>query len=75
MAVAPSGTWLATGQSSGYITVLDIRTGQIVSMWRAHEGEVLQMVTYGENTLVSSSLDQTVSVWNVQDGKFRFHMK
>lgn len=75
MAVSNSGYWLAAGQSSGYITVLDTRTGLVMSTWRAHESEVLQLVAYGENNLISSSLDQTISVWNVHDGRFVHHMK
>ncbi|KAI4456769.1 wd repeat-containing protein 81 [Holotrichia oblita] len=75
LAIAKSGLWIAAGQSSGHITVLDSRTGQILATWRAHESEVLQLVPVGEDTLISSSLDQTICVWNVQDGKFNFHMK
>lgn len=66
---------MAAGHSSGQITVLDTRTGLVISTWTAHEGEVLQLVPVGEDTLLSSSLDQTVSVWNIQDGKFKFNMK
>lgn len=66
---------MATGQSSGQITVLDTRTGLVISTWCAHEGEVLQLAAINENTLISSSLDQTVSVWNVHDGKFKFNMR
>lgn len=43
LAIAPSGNWVAAGQSSGSITVLDTRTGLVVASWRAHEGEVLQV--------------------------------
>lgn len=75
IAVSPSGNWMATGQSSGQITVLDTRTGLVISTWCAHEGEVLQLVAINENTLISSSLDQTVAVWNVHDGKFIFNMR
>lgn len=66
---------MATGQSSGQITVLDTRTGLVISTWCAHEGEVLQLVAVNENTVISSSLDQTVSVWNVHDGKFKFNIR
>ncbi|XP_022916649.1 WD repeat-containing protein 81 isoform X2 [Onthophagus taurus] len=75
IAVSKSGLWFAAGQSSGHITVLDSRTGQILATWRAHESEVLQLVTPDDETLISSSLDQNVSIWNVADGKFKFSMK
>ncbi|KAB0793224.1 hypothetical protein PPYR_12844 [Photinus pyralis] len=75
LAVSSSGLWLATGQSSGHITVLDTRTGLVISTWRAHESEVLQLVSHGENTLISSSLDQVISVWNIHEGRLKFHMR
>ncbi|XP_050295607.1 WD repeat-containing protein 81 isoform X2 [Anthonomus grandis grandis] len=75
LALGPSGTWVAAGQSSGSITVLDTRTGLVISSWRAHEGEVLQIVAVSDETLVSSSLDQTISVWNISDGRFKHHMR
>ncbi|XP_072382796.1 WD repeat-containing protein 81 [Diabrotica undecimpunctata] len=75
LAVAPSGNWVAAGQSSGNITILDTRTGFIIANWRAHESEVLQLQVYDKETLVSSSLDQTTSVWNVLDGRLKFHMR
>ncbi|XP_018566395.1 WD repeat-containing protein 81 isoform X2 [Anoplophora glabripennis] len=75
LAISRSGLWIAAGQSSGNITVLDTRTGLVISNWRAHESEVLQVVAVDNNTLVSSSLDQTISVWNIWDGKFKFYMR
>ncbi|KAL3274404.1 hypothetical protein HHI36_015797 [Cryptolaemus montrouzieri] len=75
LAISPLGLWVAAGQSSGNIAVLDTRTGLIISSWRAHEAEVLQLVAVDNNILISSSLDQTISVWNVSDGKLKFHMR
>ncbi|XP_044253256.1 WD repeat-containing protein 81 isoform X2 [Tribolium madens] len=75
LAVSPSGAWVATGQSSGTITVLDTRTGLIISTWKAHESEVLQLIAADNSTLISSSLDQTIGVWNASDGKFKFHLR
>lgn len=31
---------MAVGQSSGSMAVLDLRNGNIISSWKAHEGEV-----------------------------------
>ncbi|KAG5877633.1 hypothetical protein JTB14_030031 [Gonioctena quinquepunctata] len=75
LAIPSSGLWVAAGQSSGNITVIDSRTGLILSNWRAHESEVLQLVAHGEDTIISTSLDQTTSVWSISDGKFKFHMR
>lgn len=75
LAVSPSGVWIAAGQSSGNITVLDTRTGLVLSNWRAHDGEVLQLIAVDDKTLISSSLDQNTSVWNIYEGKLRHHMR
>ncbi|XP_043478579.1 WD repeat-containing protein 81 isoform X1 [Leptopilina heterotoma] len=75
IAVAPSGHWVALGQASGYLTILDIRTGHIIASWKGHDCEVLQLQVLNETTLISSSLDQTIAVWSVIDGKLKFHMK
>ncbi|KAK2579115.1 hypothetical protein KPH14_001286 [Odynerus spinipes] len=75
IAVAPSGYWIALGQASGFLTILDIRTGLIIASWKGHECEILQLQAVNETTIVSSSLDQTIAVWSALDGKLKFHMK
>lgn len=40
IAVAPSGNWVALGQASGFLTILDTRTGLIIASWKGHECEV-----------------------------------
>ncbi|XP_012271858.1 WD repeat-containing protein 81 [Orussus abietinus] len=75
IAVAPSGHWVALGQASGFLTILDVRTGLIIASWRGHECEILQLEAVNETTIISSSLDQTVTVWSAIDGKLKFHMK
>ena len=75
IAIAPSGHWVALGQASGFLTILDIRTGLIIASWKGHECEILQLVAFNETTIVSSSLDQTIAVWSAIDGKLMFHMK
>lgn len=44
IAVAPSGYWVALGQASGFLTILDTRTGLIIASWKGHECEV-SMIT------------------------------
>ncbi|XP_036144905.1 WD repeat-containing protein 81 isoform X6 [Monomorium pharaonis] len=75
IAVSPNGNWVALGQASGFLTILDIRTGLIIASWKGHECEILQLEAINETTIVSSSLDQTIAVWSAIDGKLRFHMK
>ncbi|XP_035732370.1 WD repeat-containing protein 81-like isoform X3 [Vespa mandarinia] len=74
IAVAPSGHWIALGQASGFLTILDIRTGLIIASWKGHECEILQLQAVNETTIISSSLDQTIAVWSAMDGKLKFHM-
>ncbi|XP_014234232.1 WD repeat-containing protein 81 isoform X1 [Trichogramma pretiosum] len=75
IAVAPSGHWVALGQASGFLTILDIRTGLIIASWKGHECEILQLETVNETTIISSSLDQTIAVWSAIDGKLKFYLK
>ncbi|XP_050432817.1 WD repeat-containing protein 81 [Adelges cooleyi] len=75
IAVADNGHWVTVGQSSGFLTVLDLRTGQALANWKGHEGEVLQLLAVDENTVVSSSLDQSLSVWNVSNGSLIYNMR
>ncbi|XP_034939157.1 WD repeat-containing protein 81 [Chelonus insularis] len=75
IAIAPSGHWVALGQVSGVLTILDIRTGLIIASWKGHECEILQLEAVNETTIVSSSLDLTIAVWSAIDGKLKFHLK
>ncbi|XP_049766258.1 WD repeat-containing protein 81 [Schistocerca cancellata] len=76
IAVGPEGTWVAVGQSSGFLSMLDIRTGGLLASWKGHDSEILQLISAnGGNSIVSSSLDQAVSVWSAVDGRFCFPMK
>lgn len=73
--VSPSGKWVAVGLATGHLSLIDIRTGMLIAYWKAHDGEVLQLVTVNEKTIVSSSLDQTVFAWSTVDGKLKFQLK
>ncbi|XP_068173776.1 WD repeat-containing protein 81 [Antennarius striatus] len=63
LAVSPSGRTVAAGFSSGFIVLLDARTGLILRGWPAHEGDILQMKAAEGNLVISSSTDYTLTVW------------
>lgn len=60
---------LAIGQSSGFITVIDIRTGVLLYNWKAHDGQVLDIKRYSDNPirLVTSGVDKYINVWDVEN--------
>lgn len=47
LAVSPSGRSVMAGFSSGFIVLLDTRTGLIMRGWPAHEGDILQIKVRG----------------------------
>ncbi|KAK9521049.1 hypothetical protein VZT92_020888 [Zoarces viviparus] len=69
LAVSPSGRTVAAGFSSGFIVLLDARTGLILKGWPAHEGDILQMKAAEGNLVISSSTDYTIAVWKDMEHK------
>ncbi|CAG0898954.1 unnamed protein product [Cyprideis torosa] len=67
--------WVGVGFSSGFISVVDIRTGMFLGNWKAHDGEILQMVSVSDSAFVSSSLDLAVSVWSATDTRLMHHLR
>ena len=65
---------VAVGHSSGYISLMDIRSGKIRSAVKVHDGEVLTLTT-GGTYFVSTSLDQTASVFQWEDAKLWTHLR
>ncbi|XP_013914884.1 PREDICTED: WD repeat-containing protein 81 [Thamnophis sirtalis] len=63
LAVSPSGRSVAAGFSSGFMVLLDTRTGLIQKAWSAHEGDILQVKATEGNMLVSSSSDHSLTIW------------
>ncbi|XP_057694255.1 WD repeat-containing protein 81 [Corythoichthys intestinalis] len=63
LAVSPTGRTVAAGFSSGFIVMLDARTGLVLRGWPAHEGDILQMKATEGNLVISSSTDYTLAVW------------
>ncbi|KAG1326115.1 putative protein GFS12 [Cocos nucifera] len=74
-----SPSWIAAGLSSGHCRLLDARSGNIVALWRAHDGYITKLASPEDHLLVSSSLDKTLRVWDLrrnlasQSNVFRGH--
>ena len=62
---AESGSWLATGLSTGEVTVFDERTGIIRLQWRAHDSAVLSLLAVDAQHLLSTGADKSVAVWHL----------
>lgn len=69
LAVSPSGRSVAVGFSSGFMVLLDTRTGLILRGWPAHEGDILQIKATESNVLISSSSDHSLTVWKELEQK------
>ncbi|XP_075052800.1 WD repeat-containing protein 81 [Mixophyes fleayi] len=69
LAVSPNGRNVVAGYSSGFIILLDTRTGLILRGWPAHEGDILQMKAADGNIVVSSSSDHSLTVWKELEQK------
>ena len=69
--VMPDGNTVTIGHSTGFISQIDTRTGKLRQSWKGHEGEIITLTPYTKSEFVSTSLDQTVSVWSNPEGKFR----
>nr|XP_057936402.1 WD repeat-containing protein 81 [Doryrhamphus excisus] len=75
LAVSPTGRTVAAGFSSGFIVLLDARTGLVLRGWPAHEGDILQMKAAEGNLIISSSTDYTLAVWKDLEQKPLRHYK
>ncbi|KAL7044856.1 hypothetical protein ACKWTF_002080 [Chironomus riparius] len=75
LTIAPSGSWIAVGLSAGQIVMLDGKTGIIQASWKASEGELLQMQAPNDVELITSSLDNSISVWNAQSGSLMYNLR
>jgi len=75
LAVGRDGSQLAVGHSSGYISMLDLRTGRLRTGFKAHDGEVLTLTNISTNYFVSTSLDQTASGWKWEDGRLAANLR
>ncbi|XP_021595628.1 protein GFS12 isoform X2 [Manihot esculenta] len=61
-----SPSWIATGLSSGNCRLFDLRSGNVIASWRAHDGYVTKLAAPEDHLLVSSSLDRTLRIWDLR---------
>ncbi|GJN05367.1 hypothetical protein PR202_ga22988 [Eleusine coracana subsp. coracana] len=61
-----SSSWIAAGLSSGYCRLLDERSGNIIAVWKAHDGHITKLAAPDDHLIVSSSLDKTLRVWDLR---------
>ncbi|URD81742.1 WD domain, G-beta repeat [Musa troglodytarum] len=59
-------SWIATGLSSGHCRLLDVRCGNIIARWRAHDGYITKLAAPEDYLLVSSSFDRSLRVWDLR---------
>ena len=71
MCIMSDGNAINVGHSAGLISQLDTRTGKLRQTWKGHEGEVLTLTSLNNSEFMSTSLDQTVSIWSNPEGKFK----
>ncbi|XP_073275197.1 protein GFS12 [Primulina huaijiensis] len=59
-------SWIAASFSTGYCSLFDMRSGNIISSWQAHDGYVTKLAAASDHLLVSSSLDKTLRIWDLR---------
>lgn len=75
LAVSDNGHYVSVGHSSGMLSTLDLRNGTLLGSWKGHDGEVLQLLPHRNKQLLSSSFDQNISVWNLDDNRLSFNLR
>jgi WD40 repeat protein len=66
VAVAPDGSWLATGGTDGEVRTWDAATGQVRAFFAAHDGSVTALgVAPDGKWLATTGDDRLIRVWDV----------
>ncbi|HZZ70974.1 MAG TPA: hypothetical protein VFE24_01905, partial [Pirellulales bacterium] len=69
-AVSANDKWAAIGDNSGKIKVLDLASGSETKTLEGHAGAVTGLrFTADGSKLLSGSLDKSIRLWNLADGK------
>ncbi|MFF5446382.1 NB-ARC domain-containing protein [Streptomyces sp. NPDC012888] len=67
VAVAPDGTWLATGDDRGEVRLWDVRAGHCTAVLSGHRGPVKALAVSPDGTWIASgaTTDREVRLWDV----------
>ncbi|KAG6664127.1 protein GFS12 [Carya illinoinensis] len=61
-----SPSWIAAGLSTGHCRLFDLRSGNVITSWRAHDGYVTKLAAPEDHLLISSSHDRTLRIWDLR---------
>lgn len=71
--ISPNGKCVAVGQSNGYLSILDVRTGLVSGILKAHDSEILKVKSIphltDQTVFVTSSSDSNVYLWKADSCK------
>ncbi|MFG2236042.1 NB-ARC domain-containing protein [Streptomyces sp. NPDC048723] len=70
VAIAPDGTWLATGDEHGEVRLWDVRSGHCTAVLTGHRGPVEALAVAPDGTWLASGggADRDVRLWEVLSG-------
>ena len=72
VAVAPDGSWLASGSRDSTVRIWDTATGRVRAVLAGHASEVAAVVVAPDGSwLASGDYDRTVRIWDTATGRVR----